>query len=135
MRKYALALLVALSAIGAVRTALARLQYAKAFDEAYLADNENKEYVEMVRKGQNKCMVCHQGKNRKHRNPYGAHIGELLEKKNVKDAEKIKEVLAKAGELHSDAEDDKSPTYDELIKKGELPGGPLEEVMKEPETK
>jgi hypothetical protein len=34
--------------------------------------------------------------------------------------------------MRSVAGDDKSPTYGELIKKGELPGGSLDDVKKEP---
>jgi hypothetical protein len=136
MRKYALALLVALSAAGAARPAFALLQFYKVFDEVYLASSDNKEFVESVRDKKAQCMVCHQGKNRKHRNPYGAHLDKLLDKKkDIRDVEKIKAALAEVGKLHSDPDDEKSPTYDELIQQGQFPGGPLEEVTKEPETK
>ncbi len=39
-----------------------------------------------------------------------------------KDPVKIKDLLEKAAKEHSDANDDKSPTFGELIKEGKLPG-------------
>jgi hypothetical protein len=136
MRKYALAVLVALIAAGSARPAFAILQFLKVFDEVYLKDHENKEFVETGRSAKMKCMICHQGKSRKNHNPYGIHLVERLDKKkDIRDVEKIKTALAEVGKLHSDPDDDKSPTYDELIKAGTFPGGTLEEVMKEPEAK
>ena len=35
--------------------------------------------------------------------------------------------------MHSDPKDEKSPTYGDLIKKSQLPGGKLEDSQKEPE--
>lgn len=136
MRKYALALFAALSFAGAARPAFAIPQFLKVFDEVYLKDHDNKEFVEAARSAKMKCLICHQGKSRKHHNPYGIHLVERLDKKkDIRDVEKIKAALAEVGKLHSDPEDDKSPTYDELIQAGKFPGGPLEEVMKEPESK
>lgn len=134
MRKFGLMLLMATLVGGAARSALARMQYYKVFEEVYLTDHENKDFSKTARDRKNQCFACHQGKNRKNRNPYGVHVAEVFEKaKNVKDVDKIKAALAKVGEMHSDPKDDKSPTYDELIKDGKFPGGPLEEVQKEPE--
>jgi hypothetical protein len=136
MRKVALAVLAATVVGGSARPAFALLQFYKVFDEVYLAKNENKEYVELVRSKEAQCLVCHQGRNRKNRNAYGAQLDELLDKrKDIRDIPKIKEALAKVGEMHSDPEDEKSPTFDELIQQGELPGGKLEELKKEPEKK
>ena len=83
MRKFALALVVAALAWGAARPALAILQFYKVWDEVYLAEHENKEFVEQVRNPRVRCLVCHQGKNRKHHNPYGIHLVEPLDKKRV----------------------------------------------------
>lgn len=104
-----------------------------AFLEEYVNDNPNKEFVELVKK-KAKCNVCHQGKNRKHRNPYGAHLADIIDmKKDGKDMVKLKAALRDVAKLHSVAGDDKSPTYGELIAEGKLPGGSLEDAMKEPE--
>ena len=54
-------------------------------------------------------------------------------KEDAKDKEKILAALKKVEDLHSDPEDDKSPTYGELIRANKLPGGPLEEVQKDTE--
>jgi hypothetical protein len=59
----------------------------------------------------------------------------LDRKKDIRDAAKIKAALEKVAKMHSDPEDDKSPTYGEMIAASELPGGSLEEVQKEPEEK
>ena len=63
------------------------------------------------------------------------HFLPLLDrKKDAKNPEKIIEALEKVAAMHSVEGDDTSPTYGELIKAGKLPGGPLEECKKEPET-
>ncbi len=136
MRKLALIVLVTLSAAGASRPASAVLPFFKVFDEVYLTEHENEEFVKTTRSLKVKCMVCHQGKNRKNHNPYGIHLVPLLDKKeHFRDPEAVKAALAKVGAMHSDPDDETSPTYDDLIKAGKLPGGTLEEVMKEPEKK
>jgi hypothetical protein len=57
----------------------------------------------------------------------------MLDKKEDKDnEEKIVEALDKVAKMHVDPKDDKSPTYGDLIAKGTLPGGTLEEAKKEP---
>jgi hypothetical protein len=43
--------------------------------------------------------------------------------KGEKDNKKIEEALDKVAAAHVDANDDKSPTYGDLIKAGKLPGG------------
>jgi hypothetical protein len=71
--------------------------------------------------GKSNCNVCHVGaKDKKLRNDYGKAISELI-KKDVKDPEKIKAALEEVAAKHSVADDDKSPTFGELIEKGELP--------------
>lgn len=71
-----------------------------------------------------KCDVCHTGKSKKDRNPYGVELAKLLDKATDKDnQEKIQEVLTKVEKLPSDAKDKKSPTFGDLIKAGKLPGG------------
>jgi len=82
-----------------------------------------------------KCAICHTGKTKKVRNTYGKAIGGFIPEvvgkaepdKDDKDALKknpvqINKLLDKAAEVHSDAKDPNSPTFGDLIKKGELPG-------------
>jgi hypothetical protein len=134
MGKFGLTLLVAVLAWGAAKPAFALLQFYKVFDEAYLADHEDEDFVKSARDPKMRCLICHQGKNRKNHNPYGIHLVELLDKrKDIRDIEKIKKSLAKVGAMHSDPDDEKSPTYDELIQASTFPGGTLEEASEEPE--
>ena len=104
----------------------------KAFIKEYVASNpDNKEWAAEVKKAG--CWVCHQGKNRKHRNAYGAHLAELVDmKKDGKDEAKLIAALQSVAAMHSVEGDDKSPTYGDLIKEGKLPGGSLEDAKQEP---
>lgn len=71
-----------------------------------------------------KCYVCHLGKSKKDRNPYGVELAKLLDKKEDKaNKEKIQSVLAKVEKLPVNPKDKKSPTFGDLIKAGKLPGG------------
>jgi len=130
-------LLVAMTvAFGAAQPAFAVLQFYRTFDEVYLKTSDNEEFVKAARVAKMRCLICHQGKNRKNHNPYGVHLVELLDR--TKDAKvdgipRVKEALAKVGAMHSDPNDDKSPTYDELLKAGKFPGGDYEAASKEPE--
>ena len=106
---------------------LAIIQFHKEFVAAYVETSKNEEFVKLVTEA--KCYICHVGKKRTKRNAYGQQLAELLDKKKDKsDKKKIQEALAKVAEMHSDPEDEKSPTFGELIKSGKLPGG---EVQKE----
>lgn len=135
MRKLGLLVIVFMLFVGAsARSALAVVQFQNVWLKEYIDKHENKEFAKSVKAMKVKCLICHQGKKRTNHNPYGVHLVELLDrKKDLKDIDKIKESLAKVGEMHSDPKDDKSPTYAELIAQGKLPGGELEEVSKEPE--
>jgi hypothetical protein len=136
MRKVSVALLLALFAIGSARPAFAVLQFYQQFDKVYLAEHANEEFVKAAHDPKMRCLICHQGKNRKNHNPYGEHLAKLLDRKtDLKDVDKIKESLAKVGAMHSDPKDESSPTYDDMIKAGKFPGGTLEEASKEPEKK
>lgn len=137
MRTFGLFLALAI-AFGAPRPALAVLQFYRSFDEVYLKTHENEEFVKTARTAKMRCLICHQGKNRKNHNPYGIHLVELLDR--TKDAkpdgiERVRAALAKVGAMHSDPDDDKSPTYDELLKAGKFPGGDYEAASQEPEKK
>jgi hypothetical protein len=135
MRKVCLILSIALATAIGSREALGVLQFQKVFMEEYIAKHKDKKFAEYVTK-KVKCHICHQGKLRKHHNPYGEHLVELLDrKKDIRDVPKIKAALEKVAKMHSDPDDDKSPTYGAMIAASQLPGGPLEEVQKEPEEK
>jgi hypothetical protein len=136
MRQVSVALLLALCAFGSARPAFAVLQFYQQFDKVYLAEHANEEFVKEARDPKMRCLICHQGKNRKNRNAYGEQLADLLDRKtDIKNVDKIKESLAKVGAIHSDPKDESSPTYDELIKAGTFPGGTLEAASREPEKK
>jgi hypothetical protein len=64
-----------------------------------------------------KCMVCHEGDDKKVKNDFGKAYGKILDGKKVTDAAKIKEALEKvAKEKRADGK-----TYGEVIEHGELP--------------
>jgi hypothetical protein len=134
MRKFGLFVAIAI-AFGAARPVFAVLQFYRTFDEVYLKTSDNEEFVKAARVAKMRCLICHQGKNRKNHNPYGIHLVELLDR--TKDAKvdgipRVKEALAKVGAMHSDPNDDNSPTYDDLLKDGKFPGGDYEAASKEP---
>lgn len=135
MRKFALILSLVVLALGAEQ-AFAIAQFQAAFIKEYINTHPDKEFQKYV-KTKAKCHICHQGKvtpKNVHHNAYGKHLVELLDaKEDKKDAKKIKEALDKVAKMHSDPEDEKSPTYGDLIKKSQLPGGKLEDSQKEPE--
>jgi hypothetical protein len=135
MRKFVLVLSLAMfSVLSAARPAQAILQFQKEFINLYVGDEKDSDFGKIVK--QAGCFVCHQGKLRKNHNPYGIHLVDLLDKKaDMKNPEKIIEALKKVEAMHSVAGDDNSPTYGQLIKKGELPGGSIEDAKKEPAEK
>jgi hypothetical protein len=96
------------------QTASARPQYEKAMGVAYpdLVKKHGKE-------GKLACSVCHPVKSKKERNNYGFAFAKAAEAKNVKDADKLKEVLAK---IEKEASATEGKTFGDLIKAGELPG-------------
>jgi hypothetical protein len=134
MRRSSLLIVVAIVvAFAAARPAAAVLQFYKEFETLYIKDHPNKDFVKEVTTGTNKCLICHQGKNRKNHNAFGIHLVEPLDrKKDLKDKEKIIAEIEKVVQLHVDPKDDKSETYLDRIKAGKWPGGELEELKKEP---
>lgn len=117
--------------IGVSSPALAWKQFGTHWKEVYLEDHEDKEYAEMVSK-KAKCHLCHQGRKKKHNNPYGKEFEGLIGKEDRKDDEKIVKAIKEVGKRRSDPDDHKSPLYDELIAQGKLPGCSLEDAKKEP---
>lgn len=97
-------------------------------------DDIQKSLAEQIKamKATERCNICHVGKDKKKHNPYGLALAELLDKKEDKDnKEKIQESLDKVAEIHIDPEDDKSPTYGDLLKEGKFPI----EIKEEEESK
>lgn len=137
MQKLVFMLLVCVGvSCGLSRPAHAIKQFSDEFMKLYDVDKSSEDKSELAEKVlKAKCYTCHQGKKKKNRNRYGAELAKLLDKKkDKKDAEKIVAALKKVEEMNIDAKDDKSPTFGDLIKAGKLPGGPLEEVKKEPKA-
>ncbi|MCA9237923.1 MAG: hypothetical protein KDA44_20765 [Planctomycetales bacterium] len=138
MRRVLLIIAAATITAAAAPRASALPQFQKEFLAKYIAEHPDAEYQELVKK-KAKCNVCHQGKKDKHHmNPYGYQLSKLLDhKKDKKNVEKINAALTKVGKMHSKTTkdgkpDEKSPTFDELIADSKLPGGTLEDVLKEP---
>ena len=128
----ALALLAAFGPLTPTPSALGYNEFQKVFLKHY-AGRENPEFRQVVRKA--KCYLCHQGEeDRKNCNRYGVAMTPHLGEEDKKDKEKILAVLLQIAEEPSDPSDSAAPTFGELIAAGELPGGPLEECKKEPES-
>ena len=135
MHRFAIIIFLALAAVCSfARQAQAIPQFQREFITLYVGEDKTTDFAKLVK--QAGCFVCHQGKLRKNHNPYGIHLVDLLDKKaDMKNPEKIIESLKKVEALHSVEGDDKSPTYGDIIKEGQLPGGPVEEAKKEPAAK
>lgn len=74
-----------------------------------------------------KCNVCHKGKSKKDRNPYGEALAKLLDKKDDKEnKDKIRQALETVAKESSNPADASAPTFGALIEQGKLPGGPVE---------
>ena len=127
-------MLGAIAACLLFQEAQAILGFKKQFEKLYINEKTNKDYAKTIKSNKTGCFVCHQGKkSKKNLNPYGVHLGKLLDKKkDAKEKEKIVAAIKKVEKYRSNPKDKKSPTYGELIKKNKLPGGPLKEVQKEP---
>jgi len=129
---YALALVAAAVVMTSVTVepAAARPPYNKEFQAKYLK-KDSTDPAEMALAAsieKVKCNVCHKGKNKKMRNDYGMALSKLLTKADAMNIEKIKASLDKVAEEHSKPDDDKSPTFGQLLKEGKLPGGEPEET-------
>ncbi len=136
MQKIALILIVSVvTTCGLAQPAQALKQFGEEFLKYYKIDKKSEvktDFAKTVIKA--KCWVCHQGKKKKHNNPYGQELAKLLDKKkDKKDTKKIIEALEKVAKIHTDPKDKKSPTYGDLIKADKLPGGTLEEAKKKVE--
>lgn len=134
MRRIAVVLIIGLCAGSCLAPeARAIVAFKREFQKLYITPDSSKEFADLVKSNKTGCFVCHQGKDRRHHNAYGDELAKLLDKKkDIKDIKKIAESLRKVEAMHTNPDDESSPTYGDLIKDEKLPGGPLEEVMKEP---
>ncbi len=123
-------LLALMIALGVVAPAAAFPEFQKQFIAKY-ADGTDEAYTELVKK-EAKCWVCHQGKKKEPRNPYGEALEEFLGKKDKKNVEKIVTALEEVAKKSSNPEDPAAPTFGELIEEGKLPGGELDALKAEP---
>jgi len=85
-------------------------------------ERKDQDFARLVEEA--KCFVCHVGKSKKDRNPYGVELAKLLDNKTDKaNKDKIHSALAKVEKLPSNPQDKNSPTFGQLIQQGKLPGG------------
>ncbi|HVU85726.1 MAG TPA: hypothetical protein VHD36_00270 [Pirellulales bacterium] len=128
MTKFALTLVAAAIVVGStINTALAIAPFKKEFDELYVKNSKNEEFVAAAKKAN--CLICH-GKNaegkedKKVRNAYGKALDKLLDKKeDAKNVEKIKAALETVAKEKSNPDDPSSPTFGDLLSQGKLPSG------------
>jgi hypothetical protein len=67
------------------------------------------------------CRICHPGDDKHKLNVYGAQLGQYVNHFDKDKTERIQDALEKISVRRRDPFDPKSPTFGELIKKGELP--------------
>jgi len=132
------ALLIAITLLFELATAepaAAVVQFYNIFKAEHLDKHPDQEFATAVNKAAVKCLVCHQGKNRKHHNAFGKPLVEMLDRKvdiKKENREKVVTSIQQVLEMHVDPNDDKSETYLDRLKASKWPGGELEELKKEP---
>ena len=108
--------------------------FQKEFQKDYIDTLKDKKFAAELEKSNVKCLVCHQGKSKKHRNAFGIAVGKFLTKKEAKNPEKIAEGLKKALAMHVDPKNPKSETFMDRLMAGKWPGGDLEDLKKDPKN-
>lgn len=136
MRPFYVLMMAMFLAATASQSAFGFVEFHKEWVKMYVDEDDDSEEAEeyrgLVAKGKYRCLVCHQGKKKDNHNPYGIHFVGVLGKEDKKDTEKIVQTLEEIGKMHSDPDDEESPTYNELIADHKWPGGTLEELEEEP---
>lgn len=158
MKRFAVGLLYGTLALGiswsVQRDASAIAPFKKEFFAVYVdkdTDDAHKQAFAVAANAKTgKCWVCHvdmkqrgeEKLGKKVRNNYGKALSKFLQKENYsskrrkaepeKASEEIREAFKKVGAMKSDPNDSDSPTFDELIAAGKLPGNgePDEEDLK-----
>ena len=105
------------------------------FKKDYIDSLKDKKFAEEMNKADVKCLVCHQGKQKKNRNDFGKVVAKFLTKKDAKDKDKIAAGLKKALAVHVNPKDEKSETYMDRLMASKWPGGKLEDLKKDPPKK
>jgi len=112
--------------LGLAPSAMAIGQFKDEFEGLYVKQGsiEAKDVAFAAAVRQARCNICHAGSSKKDHNGYGQALAVLLDRREDRDnKEKIREVLGQVFRMKSNPDDDKSPTYGELIEQGKLPGG------------
>ncbi|TWT88345.1 hypothetical protein Mal64_18250 [Pseudobythopirellula maris] len=130
MRTLSLSLILALAACLLAAPAHAFPDFQKVYFKEYAGSDADPQLAKDIKKA--KCFNCHQGKSKKHHNPFGQHLVGKLGKADRKDTDKILAVLTEVMALPSDPTHEGSPTYAELMAENKLPGGTLEDCKKPP---
>lgn len=119
--------------LSAVAPAVAHSEHMREFYNLYTkGKGADGDFRNLARKA--KCNLCHQGKEeRANYNPYGEELTLHLTEEDRKDKEKIVAALKTVADKTSNPDDPSAPTFGELIASGKLPGGPLEDSLREPE--
>jgi hypothetical protein len=71
-----------------------------------------------------KCTVCHPGDDKHKLNAFASQVGQLVNKGDKNNKERIRQALDRAATISSDPYTPKSPTFGEQMRKGELPNSP-----------
>ena len=132
--------------LAAERQAVATAPFSKEFVKVYVdpvkeATEDHKQAFYLAAKAKaGKCWICHVNMTplgekklkKKVRNNYGKALSEFLDKENFsskrrkaepeKVSAEIRDAFKKAGAMKSDPQNPDSPTFDELITSGKLPG-------------
>ena len=117
---FGLALLPGWSGYGAKADPAFRKEFEVRYVKKDSTDPMDQAFAEKVKKI--KCNVCHVGKNRKNRNAYGIELSKLLDrKKDRRNKAKIQQALETVGAMKVNADEENSPTFNELFAQGELP--------------
>ena len=115
-----LGLLLGWSGYGAKADPAFRKEFEVRYVQKDSSDPMDQAFAEKVKKV--KCNVCHIGKNRKNRNAYGTELSKLLDrKKDRRNKAKIQQALQTVGAMKVNADEENSPTFNELFAQGELP--------------
>jgi hypothetical protein len=103
----------ALAGFAGFRPAQAFPNFKIQFDKRYLIEGSP---LHKAVNGKTTCNICHVGMNKGRLNDYGSALGRLLGSDDIRNYEKIQQVLEKV-----ESEKTGTTTFGELIKEGKLP--------------
>jgi hypothetical protein len=73
------------------------------------------------------CTICHPGDDKHKLNAFASQVGQLVNKNDKNNKERIRQALERAATISSDPYTPKSPTFGEQMRKGKLPTTPAPE--------